>query len=115
MTAKYFVAPKEAVKIYPDGRRVCNLKSAEGKRAYEWNTDLMAQRQFWKCAICHHRYDGLLTFDHEAGRGLGGSHRDDRIIVDGRWQNAALCPPCNILKGSKRYHWQDGKYVPKEP
>jgi hypothetical protein len=42
------------------------------------------------------------TFDHAAGRGLGGFKRDDRIEVDGHWQNAAVCWSCNGFKGSRR-------------
>jgi len=53
-------------------------------------------------------------FDHQNGRGSGGGHRDDRIAIDGLFYNAALCHDCNTEKGSKRYEWRDGKYVPSK-
>lgn len=54
------------------------------------------------------------TFDHQSGRGSNSSHRDDRIEVDGEWRNAALSLASNTLKGSKRYEWRGGKYLPVE-
>jgi hypothetical protein len=54
------------------------------------------------------------TFEHQDGRGAGGGHRDDRIEIDGQWNNAAVDPDCNISKGSKRYTWFQGKYQPVE-
>jgi hypothetical protein len=113
MTPKYFVALKPAVKVFPDGREVCNLKVKAGKQEYYQRTITMLQRQRFLCAMCHENMHPIWAeFDHEAGRGSGGGHRDDRIEVDGHWQNAALCRTCNSEKGSKRYHWVDGKYVP---
>lgn len=114
MTTKYFVAPKEAVRTLPDGREVCNLRFSKGKQTYSDRTYRMGERQGHLCAMCrepftHYR---IATFDHEDGRGMNGSHRDDRIEVDGQWKNAALCIPCQGIKGSKRYGWQDDKYVP---
>jgi hypothetical protein len=100
---------REAVKVYPDGREVCS-DTTEGKREYQSRLFEMERRQGFECALCPN--DMFLTFDHQAGRGHGGGHRDDRILVDGEWQNAALCYHCNHMKGSKRYHWKDGKYVP---
>ena len=104
--------PQEAVKVHPDGRQVCNLKTVAGKDEYDSRRYQMVRRQRFLCAIC-----GLLKiflfFDHEAGRGHNAAHRDDRLLhEDGRWKNAALCATCNSLKGSKRYHWCDGKYIP---
>ena len=121
ISPKYIVAPKEAVKVYPDGREVCS-KNAAGRAEYANRLLRMARRQNFRCAITG---DPLFaenaTFDHESGRGMGGGrmgggHRDDRITkADGTWQNAALCRRCNALKGSKRYHWNEsGQYVPKE-
>lgn len=97
-------------KIMPDGREICS--DAEYKR----RTGIMAERQGHRCAICHRSLFGYRpSFDHESGRGAGGGNRDDRLWhEDGKtWCNAALCIPCNGEKGSKRYHWVDGKYVPK--
>jgi hypothetical protein len=101
---------REPVKVYPDEREVCDLKTAEGKKEYLWRTDCMAYVQSFCCAICRRRTE--LFFDHEAGRGSGGGHRDDRIVVKGHRKNAALCASCNSEKGSKRYHWINGKYIP---
>lgn len=97
---------------FPDGRFVWNTKTAAGRTCYAAATSIMAQRQQGKCAIC-----GLvkhLTFDHQNGRGMHGSIRDDRTEIDGQWFNAALCVPCQGTKGSRKYHWVDGLYVPKQ-
>ena len=110
-----------AVKVFPDGREVCDCTTKQGRSEYNSRTVSMAERQSHRCAMCQRSLHGYRpTFDHEAGRGAGGGHRDDRIEVfipdeDGitiRWQNAALCRSCNSEKGSKRYHWHEGKYVP---
>ena len=109
MTTKYFVAPKPAVKTYPDWREVCNMSNPLGRAEYFRRLGEMVERQGYVCAICGS--DEGAYFDHEAGRGAGGGLRDDRIEVDGHWQNAALCYNCNQEKGSKRYYWH-GSYVP---
>jgi hypothetical protein len=86
----------------PGGRQVCT-KTAGGEREYRSRTETMWLRQEGLCGIC-----GLpmrieeATFDHENGRGHGGGHRDDRIEVNGVWQNAAVHGMCNVLKGSVR-------------
>jgi hypothetical protein len=46
-----------------------------------------------------------ITFDHEAGRGMGGAKRDDRIEVDGKRKNAAVHFGCNAAKGSRKVHY----------
>jgi len=48
-----------------------------------------------------------ITFEHQDGRGMGGSHRDDRIEIDGKPYNGAAHGKCNSDKGSKRvdYHF----------
>lgn len=109
MTTKYYVAPKSSVKVFSGGREVCQDNSA-GDREYKARTDAMQKRQGGHCALCPW-YLGV-TFDHQDGRGAGGGHRDDRIEIDGKWHNAALCHTCNMAKGSRRYSWQDGKYLP---
>lgn len=96
---------------YPDGRQEC-LETAAGKREYRWRTEVMWQRQGEMCAMGHPMRVEEASFDHEAGRGHGGGHRDDRIEVDGQWKNAAVCVVHNGLKGSKRYKWQEGNYLP---
>lgn len=102
----------ESVKIHRDGREVCS-KTALGKFLYQGRCDAMALRQNYKCAICGKwMRPEEWTFDHQDGRGSGGGHRDDRIEIDGKRYNAALCWDCNGEKGSKRYEWVDGKFVP---
>lgn len=97
------------VKTFLCGREVCQ-PTAAGRREYKSRTDAMQKRQGGRCALCPW-YLGM-TFDHQDGRGSGGGHRDDRIEIDGKWHNAALCIQCNGLKGSRRYHWIDGIYIP---
>lgn len=108
------------VKVYPDGREVCNCRTRSGSIEYRSRTAAMERRQQYLCAIC-----GIgrqwFTFDHQNGRGMGGARggaiRDDRIEVDGEWFNAALCVTCQSMKGSRRYRWfkENGqtKYVPQ--
>ena len=44
-----------------------------------------------------------VSFEHESGKGSGGGKRDDRIEVEGRWQNGASHYAfCNNWKGSRR-------------
>ena len=80
---------------------------------YRTRTYEMEVRQGFKCAICTRISGSSMQFDHQDGRGHGGGNRDDRIVDDqGNWLNAALCAACNTLKGSKRYHWKNGAYIP---
>lgn len=100
---------------YPDGiggREVCDRTTAEGNRRYEDRRYQMEVRQYFHCAICERIAGSRMDFDHEQSR--GGGKQDDRIEVDGKWKNAALCRRCNTEKGSKRYHWLGNppKYVP---
>lgn len=98
--------PKRAIRIYADGREVCDLSTREGRGVYGQRIDEMAVRQKGVCALCGLLLGGDRTFEHEAGRGTGGGHRDDRIAYpDGRWMNAALHYLCNGRKGSRRYYW----------
>jgi hypothetical protein len=98
------------VKIYPDGRERC-LDTPLGRIVYCGRLRSMCDLQKELCAICG-EFMGFPTFDHQDGRGSGGSRRDDRTEIYGKRYNAALCAECNTRKGSQRYHWQDGKYVP---
>lgn len=105
--------PLPAIKVYRDFREVCHSNAA-GRREYKARTRAMAERQNHGCAICSGHIDLYdITFDHQDGRGLSGGHRDDRIEIDGKWYNASLCADCNGDKGSKRYHWVEGKYIPQ--
>lgn len=102
------------VKTYSDGREVCT-GTAFGKREYKRRTEAMRERQGGRCAIGGEWLAvGEAQFDHEAGRGSGGGHRDDRIEIDGQWVNAAVCGECNGRKGSRRYEWRGGLYLPIE-
>jgi hypothetical protein len=103
---------RKPYKDFPDGRFVWDTKTAAGKAGYQAALAIMRSRQKDRCAIC--ALIVWLTFDHQNGRGHGGSIRDDRTEIDGRWFNAALCVPCQGLKGSTRYHWVGKEYVPQE-
>lgn len=100
---------REAIKVYPDGREVIDIDLIAGNAEYRRRTEEMAERQGHRCPLCNSIMSEP-TFDHEHSR--GGGRRDDRILVDGKWQNAAVCWICNGRKGSKHYTWEDGKYVP---
>ena len=102
-------APKKrrklvAVKTFRDGREVCNMESAEGRREYRQRLVAMCRRQGWNCSECGQpmHQGNPPTFDHEAGRGMGGGHRDDRIVRDGKPYNSAMHWLCNSMKGSRR-------------
>lgn len=100
--AKYFVGTRPVVKVFPCGREIC-AKSTQGKAEYRFRTIAMAERQDWRCALCGLPMgETTASFDHEAGRGSGGGKRDDRIEVDGVWQNGAVHVLCNGAKGSQR-------------
>lgn len=95
-----------------DGREICN-RNAAGTAEYKRRVAEMAERQGDRCAACHWPFDGHLgppTFEHQDGRTAG--HRDERIEKDGKWYNAALHGVCNGLKGSRRFHWVEGKFIP---
>ena len=87
-----------------------------GRREYLRRIIEMVDRQRNACAICELPLIYLeATFDHEAGRGMGGGRRNDLIEhEDGSWMNAALHARCNAEKASRRYKWQDGRYLPNE-
>lgn len=88
------------------------MATAEGRRTYKARTEAMEIRQDFKCAICK-RVFLVMTFDHQDGRGANAKHRDDRLLDDkGEWKNAALCVDCNGFKGSRRYKWIGGEYLP---
>lgn len=95
--------PKPAVRIYRDGREACQLNTKAGRDEYSQRTRLMWERQGKTCRICHKRLAlANAVFEHEQGRGFDGSHRDDRIEVDGKPINGAACIICNTKKGSRR-------------
>lgn len=93
---------REAVHVFPDGREVCQ-NSVAGKLEYRARTIKRAQEQAWLCRICFLPMNILdVTLDHEDGRGMNGSHRDDRIFRDGKPYNGAVHLHCNLSKASKR-------------
>jgi hypothetical protein len=113
---KYYVAPKEAVKVYPDGREVCS-DTAAGKREYKSRTEEMRLRQHELCPICtYYLAKEDATFEHEIPRGFNGGFRDDRIYVpvdicddEGNVIEIKMVPrnfathgKCNAERGSKR-------------
>lgn len=101
-----------AIKTTRGGREICQSNAA-GRREYRERIRKMVIRQDFRCAICMGYIETFTgTFDHQDGRGSGGGHRDDRIEIDGKPYNAALCINCNSEKGSKRYHWRNNEYVP---
>lgn len=104
---------REPVRVYPDGREVCDRMTKEGRKIYRFRTLEMRSRQGNRCPLCPYLlFEMDATFDHQEGRGMDGSTRDDRIECEGEWINAAVHYSCNGRKGSRRFHWVDGRYVP---
>ena len=96
------------VKVYPNGREVCIALTIEGGREYKRRIEAMWYRQFGICCLYGflEGCPGVLdlreaTFEHEDGRGMGGSKRDDRIEKDGTPYNGAAHLNCNGEKGSR--------------
>ena len=100
---------KAVIHIFTDGREVIRLKAFSGKRMYKERVETMRLRQGERC--CLEGYAPMCTgylrkdeatFEHENGKGMGGSKRDDRIeLPDGTWINGAAHEPCNIWKASR--------------
>lgn len=88
--------------IGPEKREVCSKTSA-GLREYKHRRELMWIRDAGICCIC-----GIwvplesCTFEHWAGRGMGGAHRDDRMEIGGVPCNGIAHWGCNHAKGSQR-------------
>lgn len=95
---------RAAVEIFDDGREVCDLGTPSGRAIYRQRIETMWRRQGYRCRICRRPLARIeATFDHENGRGMGGSRRSDLIVdVDGKPINAAVCWSCNMTKGSRR-------------
>lgn len=99
----------DPVRIFRDGREVCNMLTTAGRNEYFRRIRVMWERQGKRCCL-----EGLVdgcpgklalseaTFEHQDGRGHGGGHRDDRIEKDGKPYNGAAHSKCNLLKGSRR-------------
>jgi len=99
-----------AVETFADGREVC-ANTVAGRREYRKRLTQMWERQEGICRWCADPMPSVealagfdsVTFDHDFGRGSGGSRRDDRIEVDGVPQNAAVHWRCNADKASSRF------------
>jgi len=95
-----------AVRVYQDGREVCNLQTKAGRSEYAFRIWQMLLRQTHRCCLCGKWLRSEeATFEHQDGRGMGGGHRDDRIEVDGKPINGAAHFWCNSAKGSRRMNY----------
>lgn len=99
-----------AVKVFLDGREICQLKSKAGQDEYSRRKRIMWERQGKKCSLmitsdCKRKQGklafGECTFEHDNGRGHGGGKRDDRIEIGGKPINSVACWFCNNKKGSQ--------------
>ena len=99
---------KLAVKIFRDLREVCNQLTKAGRDEYQRRKRVMWDRQNGRCGLiispqCKQR-NGYwpfteIQFGHDISR--GGGKQDDRIEVDGKPKNHALCSWCNSMQGSR--------------
>ena len=126
LTAPRFAKPKDtrppemenrAFVTKPDGREICRnhpvTGTSEGRAEYRDRVRKMLIRQNGICCLAVHLSccSGPLafkdaTFEHEHGRGMGGSRRDDRITLpNGDWINGAACLNGNSLKGGNRLRY----------
>ena len=102
-----------SMRVMKDGREVISLLTKAGRDLYMGRVRAMWLRQGKRCCL-----EGRVTgcpgalrladavFEHQDGRGMGGGHRDDRIVKDGKPYNGAAHAWCNSKKGSVRmdYH-----------
>ncbi len=99
---------KPAFKVMQDLREICDLTTLAGRMEYSRRLDEMWERQKSMCGLqisthCTKYIPRVrATYDHSGGRGLNGSHRDDRIWLGNVPQNMMVCSWCNALKASKR-------------
>lgn len=95
----------EAVRVFRDGREVCNLLCKEGMDEYIRRKRVAWESQGKICPLCNQKLAWKdSTVDHKLPRGMGGGSRDDR---QGNIQ--AVHGLCNSLKGSRRV---DTLFVP---
>jgi hypothetical protein len=89
-----------AVRVYRDGREVCN-DNPKGWKEYRRRVEVMLQRQHWRCSLCGKRLRlADATFEHQRRRGLHGATRQDAIETpDGKPINSAAHWVCNVEKG----------------
>jgi hypothetical protein len=94
------------IKVFPDGREVCIRTCLAGNEEYRARTLKMLKRQNGYCCLCNLPLrDSDATFEHQDGRGMGGSRRDDRIEKEGKPYNGAAHGWCNAEKGSRRINY----------
>ena len=104
------------VQVFPDGREVCLLNLAAGRRVYFGRIQDMASRQdhscclFGYCPFCPGSLHGHVTeFEHEFCKGAG--RQDDRIILPtGQWLNGVAHRACNQWKSSRRIPYNAGNF-----
>lgn len=97
--------PVEPVKVFADGREVCNDKTVEGRAEYRRRRRVAFEEQKGICPLCRKR---LLwseaTTDHKRPRGMGSGARDDR-----QSNIAAVHGLCNSMRGSKRTGYEEDR------
>ena len=92
-----------AVRVFKDGREVCNHLCKKGRDEYERRKRVKWEEQKGICAICKQKLNWAdTTVDHITPRGMGGGSRDDRLekIAAAHWA-------CNADRGSKRNGFYD--------
>jgi hypothetical protein len=97
---RYTTILNGAVRVYPDGREVCQ-DSPAGWREYGRRIDQMLQWQRNVCCLCGKKIRARqdATFEHQRRRGMGAAWRDDRIEKDGQPINGAAHWICNQERG----------------
>jgi hypothetical protein len=96
---RYTAILNGAVRLYPDGREVCQ-DSPAGWQEYKRRVKEMLQRQNHRCSLCNRPLAlGNATFEHQRRRGMGAAWRDDRITRDGQDWNGAAHWICNSQRG----------------
>jgi hypothetical protein len=96
---RYSTVLDGAVRVYPDGREVCQNSKA-GWIEYKRRVKVMLQRQGHRCCLCNRPLAlGNATFEHQRRRGMGAAWRDDRITKDGQDWNGAAHWMCNSNRG----------------
>lgn len=96
---RYTTILNGAVRVYPDGREVCQNSKA-GWMEYHRRVKTMWQRQGRRCCDCGKPLAlQNATFEHQRRRGMGAAWRDDRILKDGQEWNGAAHWVCNGERG----------------
>jgi 5-methylcytosine-specific restriction endonuclease McrA len=95
--------PPVAVKVFRDGREVCQQLTKGGRDEYERRKRVAWEKQNHICAICHLplRWSDC-TADHIKTRKMGGGSRDDR-----QENLAAVHWVCNTQRGSRTSGFYD--------